>query len=70
MWAVSAVRVYRNDFKGTLPEAGIRTMRAVTTFAIYTNSFEGALPESGLQERLQRNTSGERHPNDERSHEI
>eukprot|EP00971_Amphidinium_carterae_P341878 6480932-Amphidinium_carterae.1 len=36
--------IHKNDFKGTIPESGIRRMNAVTDFGINENSFEGALP--------------------------
>eukprot|EP00971_Amphidinium_carterae_P004694 94070-Amphidinium_carterae.1 len=49
MRAVITFLIFKNTFKGTIPESGIRTMRAMESLSMHTNGLRGVLPESGLQ---------------------
>eukprot|EP00971_Amphidinium_carterae_P116147 2301096-Amphidinium_carterae.1 len=44
--------IYENRFAGTLPDGGLRVMKAVTYFSIEKNSFAGMLPASGILRKV------------------
>eukprot|EP00971_Amphidinium_carterae_P308545 6131290-Amphidinium_carterae.1 len=46
MSAVSVFNIESNRLRGTLPESGLRTMRAIGFFNAGKNSFGGALPDA------------------------
>eukprot|EP00971_Amphidinium_carterae_P266831 5292967-Amphidinium_carterae.1 len=46
MSAVGVFTIEFNRLRGTLPESGLRTMRAIGVFNAGENSFGGALPDA------------------------